>query len=349
MCRREYESSWRRVLKEPLPLDRLVISVVVPLYNENSNVPVFIKRIEQVFSEIGCAWEVVFALDPSSDGTRETILAFIDDGYPIRLLTFSRRIGKPLSVLAGLEHSRGDAVVVIDVDLQDPPELIEEMVEKWQQGFKVVLAQRISRKGENFLYLKCAELFYKILEHFSEVTIPVNTGDYRLLDARVVREICRFRERHGFLRGITAAAGFRTAVVPFNRESRFAGTTQIPLRGAINIALDGIIPFSRVPVRLVFLLGFGVTMLTVIGIFAWILVGLVQGFSAHWPIILVAGLSVLLSAITLTSVGIVGEYVLRTYEETRNRPFYIVEEMVEASSLARTLLSESKGASNSGR
>lgn len=320
-----------------LPLDQVMISVVVPLYNENDNVPVFIKRVEQVFRRIGCLWELVFALDPSTDGTRDTILKFMDEGYPIRLVSFSRRIGKPLSLLAGLEHCQGDATIVIDVDLQDPPELIEDMVAKWREGFKVVIAQRISRKGESYFYLRCAELFYKILERFSEVTVPVNTGDYRLLDARVVREVCRFRERHGFLRGMTAAAGFSTTLVPFERESRLAGTTQIPLRGAVNIALDGIIPFSRVPLRLIFLAGLVLTVLTFAGMCAWFLAGLVRGFSPDWPILLVACLSACISAITLTSLGIVGEYVLRTYEEARDRPLYIVDEVVEAKTLPRSI------------
>jgi len=318
-------------------LDSYVISVVVPLYNEKDNVPVFIKRIEEVFSRLGCRWELVFALDPSTDGTRETILKYVDEGYPIRMVTFSRRVGKPLSLLAGLEHSSGDACVVIDVDLQDPPELIEKMVDKWIQGSKVVIAQRTSRKGENFLYLKSAELFYKILERFSEVNVPKNAGDFRLLDARVVREVCRFRERHGFLRGITAAAGFSTTVITFDRDPRFAGKTQISFSGAVNIALDGIIPFSRVPVRLVFLFGLALSALALGGTSVWIVSGLVTGFSSNWPILLLGFLSLCLSAVTLTGLGVIGEYVLRTYEEARDRPRYIVEEVVEASTIPRRL------------
>ncbi len=327
----------RRHVTGSKTLDSSVISVVVPLYNEKDNVPVFIQRIEKVFSRLGCTWELVFALDPSTDGTRETILQFIDQGYPIRLITFSRRVGKPLSLIAGLEYSMGDACVVIDVDLQDPPELIEQMVDKWLQGFKVVVAQRISRKGERFLYLKSAKLFYKILDRFSEVNVPRNTGDYRLLDARVVREICRFRERHGFLRGITSTVGFSTAVVTFDRDPRFAGKTQIPFRGAVNIALDGIIPFSRVPVRLVFLFGTALSALAIAGTLIWIVSGFVRGFSPDWPILLLGFLSLCLSTVTLTALGVVGEYVLRTYEEARDRPRYIVEDVVEADTIPRRL------------
>lgn len=320
-----------------------VISVVVPLYNEKDNVPVFVGRIAEVFSRLGYRWELVFALDPGTDGTRETILQFMDNGYPIRLVTFSRRVGKPLSLLAGLEYSAGDACIVMDVDLQDPPELIEEMLNKWSEGFKVVIAQRVSRKGESLLYLKCAELFYKILDWFSEVTVPRNTGDFRLLDARVVREVCRFRERHGFLRGITAAAGFATTVITFDREPRFAGKTRIPFLGAVNIALDGIIPFSRVPVRLVFLLGCAVSVLAAASTVFWIVSGFVQGFSSNWPVILASLVSVSLSAVILTAMGVIGEYVLRTYEETRDRPRYIVDEVFEAPTVPRQLSAPERG------
>ncbi|MDQ7782976.1 MAG: glycosyltransferase family 2 protein [Desulfomonilaceae bacterium] len=316
-------------------LDSSVISVVVPLYNEKENVPVFVERIERVFSRLGCKWELVFALDPSTDGTREAILKLMDNGYPIRLIHFSRRFGKPLSLLAGLEYSTGDACVIIDVDLQDPPELIEAMVDKWLQGFEVVIAQRRSRRGEHYLYLKSAELFYKILNRFSEVHVPENSGDFRMLDARVVREICRFRERHGFLRGITAAVGFSTTVVTFDREPRLAGKTQIPLRGAVNIALDGIIPFSRVPVRMVFLMGSALSALALAGTLVWIVSGLLKGFSSQWPILLLGLLSLCISALTLTALGIIGEYVLRTYEEARDRPRYIVDEVVEARTIPR--------------
>ncbi len=317
-----------------------VISVVVPIYNEEKNIPTFVERLGHVFKQIGCDWELVFALDPSSDGTREKILEYIDLGYPIRLITFSRRIGKPLSLLAGLDHSRGDACVVMDVDLQDPPELIEEMVKKWREGYKVVIAQRVSRKGENFFYTKAADLFYRILERIAEVKVPYNTGDFRLLDARVVREVCRFRERHGFLRGITAAAGFPTALVPFDRDPRFKGRSQISVIGAVNIALDGIVPFSRVPVRMIFMAGLLVLAFGALGALAWVLSGALYGFSAQWPLTLLCVLMSALSGVILLCMGIMGEYLLRTYEETRVRPLYIVDQINEAETLARRSSSE---------
>jgi glycosyltransferase involved in cell wall biosynthesis len=324
-------------LNAPNAAETVVITVVVPIYNEEDNVAPLMERLEQVFRRLRCGWEVVFALDPSTDRTRDKILELINSGYPIRLITFSRRIGKPLSLLAGLDHCLGDACVVIDADLQDPPELIEEMVHKWRDGAKVVIAQRISRKGENPLYLKAARLFYWLLEQISEVKIPRDAGDFRLLDARVVKEICRFRERHGFLRGITAAAGFPVTLVPFDRDPRLTGKAQISFRGAINIALDGIVPFSRTPIRLILLLGLA---LSVVGLgigLIWVVSGIFAGFSPQWPVILLCILMLLFTGITTTSIGVLGEYVVRTYEESRERPLYVVDSIEEAPTLVRKL------------
>ena len=314
-----------------------VVSVVVPIYNEEGNVSVFVQRLAGVFQGLGVDWELVFALDPCFDGTREKVLEMIRSGYPIRLITFSRRIGKPLSLLAGLDHALGDVCVVMDADLQDPPELIGEMLEKWREGFKVVLAQRKSRKGENFLYLKAAQLFYRIHDCFSEVKIPKNTGDFRLLDARVVKALRNIRERHGFLRGMTASVGFSTAVVPFDRDPRFKGRTQIPFSGAVNIALDGLVPFSRTPVRMIFVFGAAVSVLTAVGFAIWLLWGCGWGFHEQWPLVLLGFCSLALSGITLTGLGIIGEYLVRAYEEARVRPLYVVDEIAEADSLVRKL------------
>jgi len=310
----------------------ILISVVVPIYREEHNVRPLAERLAAVFDRIGCRWELVFALDPSPDRTREKIDELIRDDYPVRLVTFSRRIGKPLSVLAGLDYCRGDACVIIDADLQDPPELIAEMIEKWREGYKVVIAQRISREGENLLYLACARLFYRLLESVSEVKVPRDTGDFRLLDARVVAEVRRFRERHGFLRGITAAAGFPTAVVPFDRDRRHAGKTQISFLGAFNIALDGIVPFSRAPMRLMLFSGLIWTVATALVGIIWLGYGAVAGFGTNWfleilVIFLAGGIG-----LTVTSMGVLGEYLVRTYEEARDRPLYIVDDVLEARS-----------------
>ncbi len=306
-----------------------------------------VQRLANVLDRVECSWELIFALDPSPDGTQQKIRELIDAGYPIRLITFSRRIGKPLSLLAGLDHCRGDACVVIDADLQDPPELIEEMIDKWRQGFEVVVPQRVSRQGENFFYLVAAGTFYWLLGKIAEVKVPKNTGDFRLLDARVVREVCRFRERHGFLRGIVASAGFRTAIIPYVREARFAGRTQIPIGGAINIALDGIVPFSRIPVRLILALGMILLLLSGATGMIWCVISLFHGFSQLWPLIILGFCGVLLSSILMISLGIIGEYLVRVYEETRERPLYVIDKIEEADSLPSKLSHQVKSTADS--
>ncbi len=312
-----------------------LISVVVPIYNEEKNVRPLLERLKKVFTLIGGPWEVILAMDPSPDRTREAIMECIGEGYPIRLVIFSRRIGKPLSVLAGLDHCRGEACVIIDSDLQDPPELIPEMVKKWREGFKVVIGRRTSREGENYLYLKCAQLFYWLLKKISEANVPSNTGDFRLLDARVVKEICRFRERHAFLRGLTAAAGFQTAVIPFDRSPRLAGRANISFMGAINIALDGIIPFSRTPLRLMLVLGLIYVLTAKVIFLIWLVSGLVKGFSDAWLVQLLCMLVLGFSGLIVACLGVVGEYVVRAYEEARNRPLYTVDEIIESDTLTQ--------------
>jgi len=317
--------------------DNPLISIVIPLYNEENNVQPLVERLAAVLNRAECSWELVFALDPSPDRTQQKIRELMDANYPIRLVVFSRRIGKPLSVLAGLDHCQGDACIIIDADLQDPPELIEQMIEKWRQGFEVVIPQRVSRKGENFLYLMAADIFYWLLGKIAEVEVPKNTGDFRLMDARVVREVRRFRERHGFLRGIVASAGFRTAIIPYYREPRFTGRTQIPLAGAFNIALDGIAPFSRIPVRIILALGLILLLLGGGAGFVWLLYSIFRGFSHLAPFIALGILGLLLSGIVVTSMGIIGEYLVRAYEEIRRRPLYIVDKIEETASLQRKL------------
>lgn len=322
-------------LQASIEAEKSLISVVAPLYKEENNVRPLVERVAAVFSRIGHPWEMVFALDPSPDRTSEMIMELIAEGYPIRLLTFSRRVGKPLSLMAGLDYAKGDACVIIDADLQDPPELIEQMVLKWKEGFQVVIAQRTSRKGESYLYLKAAQTFYRLLEKISEVPVPRDTGDFRLLDARVLAEVCRFRERHGFLRGLTAAVGFRTTVIPYERDSRHSGRTQIPLLGAFNIALDGIVPFSRVPVRLLLAAGVALVVLGVAAGALWLLSAFFWGFSNFWPVTLFLFFLTVLSGIMLTGMGILGEYLVRTYEETRQRPLYIIDTIREAPALLK--------------
>lgn len=311
-------------------LNDITISVVSPIFNEERNVRPLVERLAKAFKQMGCKWEVVFALDPSPDNTELEIMSLIEEDYPVRLIRFSRRIGKALSLMAGLEHAMGEACVIIDADLQDPPELIQEMAQKWIEGHKVVIARRRSRKGENFLYLQAASLFYKILDKFSEVEVPRDAGDFRLIDKEVTKHIISFKEKHGFLRGINASVGFSTFILPFDRDPRFSGKTQISWLGAVNIALDGIIPFSRTPVRALFWMGSFMAAITLIALFAlgiFSLLGIIKAIEAPT---LIGLLIVFVGGLILTGQGVLGEYLVRTYEETRDRPLYIIDKIVES-------------------
>jgi len=311
-----------------------LISVVAPIYNEEENVITLVHRLAEVFEKLHIDWELVFAVDPCTDRTEEKILEMIDANFPVRMVKFSRRFGKPVSLLAGLRHCLGDATIVIDSDLQDPPELIGAMINKWREGNLVVIAQRTSRQGENFLYLKFAELFYWVLDKFSEVKVPRNTGDFRLLDKRVVEEICRINERHGFLRGLTALVGFKTAVIPFDRDSRLNGQTQISVMGAVGIALDGIIPFSKAPIRMILALGLGIFGIGIIVDLLWIIFGFMRSFEFNWLLLGLFPFALTFFGVIIGCLGVVGEYVLRCYEDSRDRPLYIVDSILESEKLS---------------
>jgi dolichol-phosphate mannosyltransferase len=319
-----------------------LISVVSPIYNEENNVTTLVHRLNEAFDKLGVEWELVFALDPSTDRTEEKIQELIDANFPIRMIKFSRRFGKPMSLVAGIHHCLGEATIVIDSDLQDPPDLIGAMIEKWREGNLVVIAQRASRQGENFFYLKSAELFYWILDKFSEVKVPRNTGDFRLLDKRVVDEICRINERHGFLRGLTALVGFKTAVIPFERDPRLTGKTQISVMGAIGIALDGIIPFSKTPIRLVLALGLGIFGIGIGATILWIICGLLTGIGYNWFWFGMFLFTWTFFGVTISCLGMVGEYVLRCYEDSRDRPLYIIDKIIESEKLFRKLSLEDR-------
>ena len=200
-----------------------LLSVVVPVFKEEGNVVEFIRRIVPLLASLTPAFEIIFALDPSPDRTAERILAAREKDDRIKLITFSRRFGQPMATLAGLQYSRGDAVVVMDVDLQDPPELVTEMFQKWREGYDVIYAQRRTREGETWIKRVVSAVGYKIINRIADVEIPPNTGDFRLMSRRVINEINRLKECHGFLRGMVALVGFRQTAILFDRPPRFAG------------------------------------------------------------------------------------------------------------------------------
>jgi glycosyltransferase involved in cell wall biosynthesis len=301
-----------------------LLSIVVPVYKEEKNIPEFLKRLRPIIAGITEDYEVIFSLDPSPDLTEQIILEHRATDARIKLLKFSRRFGQPMATLAGLEYSRGAAVIVMDVDLQDPPELIHQLVAKWREGYEVVYAKRRNREGEPWLRTLVARLGYWVIQHISEVDIPENTGDFRLMSRRVVQEVNRLKECHGFLRGLVALVGFRQTSVLFDRPARFAGNTNYPVIGSIRIGLNGLLCFSTTMLRLSSIMGFAVAGLSLLMAFTYVALKLL-GFNIIWGNPTLVILVTFLGGIQLISVGILGEYIGRIYEEVRARPKYIVD------------------------
>jgi polyisoprenyl-phosphate glycosyltransferase len=302
------------------------LSIIVPVYKEEGNIPEFLRRISEILDSVTPEYEIVFCLDPSPDRTEELILQTRERDPRVKLIRFSRRFGQPMATLAGLQYSNGDAAIVMDVDLQDPPELIHEMVQKWKEGFDVVYAQRRTRDGETWIKRVVSVVGYKLINQIAEVEIPPNTGDFRLLSRRVVDEINRLKECHGFLRGMVALVGFRQTSVLFNRPPRFSGKGNYNrFLGSLRIGFNGLFCFSNRSLGLSTQVGF------IIAVSAF-LVGLVYAllklfgypFPLGNPTIVI--LVLFLGGIQLVSIGILGEYIGRIYEEVRDRPRFIVDE-----------------------
>lgn len=303
----------------------MLLSVVVPVYKEEKNIPEFLRRLRPILGAVTEDYEIIFSLDPSPDRTEDMILEHRAADPRIRLLKFSRRFGQPMATLAGLQYSSGDAVIVMDVDLQDPPELVGQMVAKWREGFDVVLPQRRERTGEPWIKKAVAATGYKVINKIADVRIPPNTGDFRLMSRRVVTEVVKLKESHGFLRGMVAVVGFRQAIIPFDRPARFAGETNYNrFIGSLRIGFNGIFCFSTYALTLSTWLGF------VVSGFSFLLMAVYLFYKLMgWPIVwgnptLVILIS-FLGGIQLISVGILGEYIGRIYEEVRGRPKFIVE------------------------
>src|SRR6266481_3938471 len=303
----------------------IVLTVIVPVYKEEGNIDEFLRRILPILESVTGAFEIIFALDPSPDRTEEKILAARNADRRIKLLRFSRRFGQPFATLAGLQYSSGEAVVVIDVDLQDPPELIIQMVEKWREGYEVVYAQRRTREGETWLKKVVSEIGYKAINRIAEVEIPKNTGDFRLMSRRVVNEINRLKECHGFLRGMVALAGFRQTSILFDRPARFSGKGNYNrFLGSLRIGFNGIFCFSNYALTLSTLAGFVIALLSFLIGAIYILLKL---FGAPFPLgnPTIVILVLFLGGVQMIGIGILGEYIGRIYEEVRQRPRYIID------------------------
>jgi dolichol-phosphate mannosyltransferase len=301
------------------------LSIIVPAYNEEANVEPLYERVRAVLDGLDLDWELIFSVDPCPDRTEERILALRSHDSRVKMLRFSRRFGQPMATLAGLEAAGGDAAVVIDCDLQDPPELIVDLVARWREGFDVVYAQRRTRAGETLPKRIVAWVGYKVIKRIAEVDIPPNTGDFRLLSRRVVDNVVGLKESHGFLRGLVGLVGFRQTSVLYDRDPRAAGSSKYNrLFGSLVIGLNGVIGFSRYPLHLISVLGLvfsGLSFLLAVAYGVLKLAGVAFPTGNPTIVIVVA----FFSGIQLLSLGVMGEYVGRIYDETRQRPKFIIE------------------------
>jgi len=302
-----------------------MLSLVVPVYREEKNIPEYIRRMGPILAAVTQDYEIIFAMDPSPDRTEDVILELRAVDSRIKLLKFSRRFGQPMASLAGMQYSSGDAVIVMDVDMQDPPELVTEMVAKWREGYDVVLPQRTRRTGEPWIKRVVAETGYKVINKIADVTIPPNSGDFRLMSRRVVDEVVKLKESHGFLRGMVAVVGFRQYLLPFERPARFSGETNYNrFFGSLRIGFNGIFCFSTYALTLSTQLGFliaGASFLIALAYLVMKLCGF--PFPVGNPTLVI--LVLFMGGIQLISVGILGEYIGRIYEEVRARPRFIVD------------------------
>lgn len=317
--------------ESPIPSSAPQISLIVPVYKEESNIRPFLARAEAAFAKMGKTYEIIFSMDPSPDATEQVILEEINRNPNIKLLLFSRRFGQPAATMAGILFCTGETCVVIDVDLQDQPELVEDMYAKLGEGFEVVYATRRSRQGETLIKRVISHFGYTVINKLSDVKIPRNTGDFRIMTRRVIEELRKLNETHGFLRGLVAYVGFKQGFIEYDRDERYAGTGNYNrLTGSLKIGLNGLISFSSRPLFLMSIAGFTLAGLS-------FLLGASYVMQYLFGVDLTPGLSttVLLvtffSGVQLLGLGLIGEYVGRIYDEVKRRPMYIVDRKVNFS------------------
>jgi polyisoprenyl-phosphate glycosyltransferase len=305
---------------EPGPRDLRLLSVVAPVYNEQELVEEFYGRVTKALA--GFDFELVLVDDGSKDGTPAILQRLASTDPRVHVVYLSRNFGHQTALTAGLDHARGDAVVMLDADLQDPPELITRMIDHWRAGCDVVYAVREHREGESYFKLATARWFYKLFDKLTQVELQHNSGDFRLLDRRALNALLSMRERSRFLRGMTVWVGYRQAAVPYHRDPRYAGETKYTLPKMLRFSLDAIFSFSHRPLQLATLLGFLVSTLALVAIPVVVILRILGSYLPGFGTITIAIL--LLGGIQLIAIGIIGEYVSRIYDEVKNRPLYLV-------------------------
>lgn len=306
--------------------DGPLLSVVIPCFNEEAVIATTIDRLRTFCATLeGLDVELIFVDDGSQDGTRTRLKAFGADDPRIRIVGFARNFGHQVAVTAGIDAARGDAVVLIDADLQDPPEVIHSMLALWRDGYDVVYGTRTDRPGESVFKRTTAQLFYRLLNRLSDVPIPLDTGDFRLMDRCVVDTLRAMPERDRFIRGMVSWVGFRQIAVPYQRAERLAGESKYPLRKMLRFATDGILSFSTKPLQLSIALGMFAAFLALLGVLYALYMRLFTNIWVEgWTALMIAIL--FLGGVQLISVGILGEYIGRIYAEIKQRPLYVVQE-----------------------
>jgi dolichol-phosphate mannosyltransferase len=307
--------------------NRPVLSVVLPIFNEEETIPELYRRLTDVLESEGEPYEIVFVNDGSVDRSYRLLCDVARRDGRVKIVNFARNFGHQIAITAGLDHSRGQAVVVMDADLQDPPEALPALITKWREGYDVVYAVRVERQGEGRVKRGTAALFYRLLRSLTKMDIPADTGDFRLMSRRAVDALGGLRERHRFVRGLSIWIGFRQTAVPFVREARYAGETKDPLRKMVKFAFDGITSFSFAPLQLATYMGFGAAAVSFCYIlYAIVLKALTDRSVAGWTSLIVSVLFI--GGVQLITLGIIGEYIGRIYDEVKQRPLYIVADAI---------------------
>jgi glycosyltransferase involved in cell wall biosynthesis len=302
-----------------------VFSIVAPAFNEERNLPLLHARVAQVMDDLGEQWELILVNDGSRDGTLEVMMGLRARDPRVAIVNLSRNFGKEIATTAGLDHARGDAVIVVDADLQDPPEVIPELVTAWRQGFDTVYAQRRQRRGETWLKRATAAAFYRILGQATSVPIPRDTGDFRLMSRRVVDALAEVRERHRFMKGLFAWVGFSSCAVAYDRQPRHSGRTAWSYWRLWNFAVEGITSFTTIPLRIATYLGLLVGLASTIFLLQLLVRTLIFGNEVPgYPSLMAVVL--FLGAAQLVTLGVIGEYLGRVFNEVKQRPLYLVEQ-----------------------
>lgn len=305
-----------------------LISIIVPCYNEEAVFATTMQRLTEAMASVKDSYanEIIFVNDGSTDNTLQLLKEAAAKDSSIKVISFSRNFGHQVAITAGLDHCKGDAAVVIDADLQDPPRVILEFIKKWEEGFDVVYGKRKQRDGESHFKLITAKYFYRIINRLSAVEIPLDTGDFRLMDRKALDQFLNMRETYRFVRGMVAWIGFNQTFVEYDREIRFAGTTKYPLKKMLNLASDAILAFSNVPLKIATWLGFATSLAAFLGILYALYSRFFGDYEPGWTTLMLAVL--MIGGIILMVLGIIGSYIGRIYNEVKGRPLYIIQDKV---------------------